>query len=79
MEKWFRLNRYNGRYISQHSIFSFLLENFPINTENLESVGAVVAEESPESDRRTDPDTHTHGHTLTCDINPVPNSIQFKF
>ena len=74
MEKWFRLNRYNGRYISQHSIFSFLLENlFPINTENLESVGAVVAEESPESDRRTDP------HTLTCDIDPVPNSIQFKF
>ena len=53
--------------------FSFLLKNslVPIYTENVKSVGAVVAEESLESD--------THRQTLTCDIDPVPISIYFKF
>ena len=64
--------------MGQRSIFfSFLLENslVPIYTENLKSVGAVVAEESLESDTHT----HTDTQTLTCDIDPVPISIYFKF
>ena len=62
------------------NFFSLLLENslVPIYTENLESVGAVVAEESLESDIHTHTHTHTNKHTLTCDIDPVPISIYFK-
>ena len=43
-------------WVNSQIFFSFLLENslVPIYTENLESVGAVVAQESLESDRHTD-------------------------
>ena len=37
------------------------------STENLKSVGAVVAEKSLESDTQTD----RHTYTLTCYIDPV--------
>ena len=47
-------------WVNGQFFFSFLLENLlvPIYTENLKSVGAVVAEESLDSD------THTHTHRL---------------
>ena len=63
------------RLSKQKSVMTVRSLLVPIYTDNLESVGAVVAEESLESDTPT----HTHKETLTCDIDPVPISIYFKF